>query len=80
MWLIRGYLASMEWQPREGLYLASVPALPGCSGRGESRAEALRDLSRAIDRHLAAARPAAPGATAGTDDDRVDPARGRRKR
>ncbi len=59
MWLIRGYLASLEWTPREGRYTATVPALPGCSGRGESRAEALRELSRAIDRHLAAARPAA---------------------
>ena len=47
-----------------GGWLASVPALPGCVGDGESREEALVDAQNAISEWLDAARQlgrAAPG-------------------
>ena len=52
-----------------GGWLASVPALPGCMGDGETRAEALADVLSAIEEWKDAARrtgqeipgPSAPG-------------------
>jgi antitoxin HicB len=39
-----------------GGWLATVPALPGCTGDGETREEALADVQKAIFEWQAAAR------------------------
>ena len=36
----------------EGGFTASVPSLPGCISEGETREEALRNISEAIDLYL----------------------------
>ena len=42
------YTVLLEPDPDEGVYLASVPALPGCMTQGESREEALTNVAEAI--------------------------------
>jgi predicted RNase H-like HicB family nuclease len=41
------YTVVLEQEPDSG-YVASVPALPGCVSQGDTRAEALSNISDAI--------------------------------
>jgi predicted RNase H-like HicB family nuclease len=36
----------------DGVYVAEVPALPGCVSQGATRAEALRNIQEAIEAYL----------------------------
>ncbi|WP_073042258.1 type II toxin-antitoxin system HicB family antitoxin [Desulfacinum infernum] len=36
----------------EGMFVAEVPALPGCISQGETRAEALRNIQEAIEVYI----------------------------
>ena len=39
-------------QDEDGMFVATVPALPGCVTQGESRAEALKNAQEAIELYL----------------------------
>lgn len=39
-------------QDEEGMFVAEVPALPGCISQGTSRAEAIRNAHEAIEAYL----------------------------
>lgn len=39
-------------QDEDGIYVAEVPALPGCLSQGETRAEALNNIKEAIAAYL----------------------------
>ncbi|MBC7358415.1 MAG: type II toxin-antitoxin system HicB family antitoxin [Desulfacinum sp.] len=36
----------------DGMFVAEVPALPGCISQGETRAEALRNIQEAIEVYI----------------------------
>jgi len=42
------YTVLLEPDSAEGIYLASVPVLPGCMTQGESREDALANAAEAI--------------------------------
>ena len=39
-------------QERDGGFVASVPALPGCVSQGDNRAEALRNIREAVELYV----------------------------
>jgi len=39
-------------QDEDGLFVAEVPALPGCLSQGKTRAEALKNIQEAISAYL----------------------------
>jgi predicted RNase H-like HicB family nuclease len=39
-------------QDEDGVFVAEVPALPGCISQGETRAEALKNIQEAIEAYL----------------------------
>ncbi len=39
-------------QDEDGIYVAEVPALPGCLSQGDTRAEALNNIKEAIAGYL----------------------------
>lgn len=39
-------------QDEDGMFVATVPSLPGCVTQGESRAEALKNAQEAIELYL----------------------------
>jgi predicted RNase H-like HicB family nuclease len=39
-------------QDEDGMFVATVPSLPGCVTQGESRAEALKNAQQAIEVYL----------------------------
>ena len=39
-------------QDEEGMFVAEVPALPGCVSQGATRAEALRNIKEAIEVYI----------------------------
>jgi predicted RNase H-like HicB family nuclease len=39
-------------QDEDGIYVAEVPALPGCLSQGDTRAEALNNIKEAIAAYL----------------------------
>ena len=39
-------------QDEDGVFVAEVPALPGCISQGKTRAEALRNIREAIEAYL----------------------------
>ncbi|MGH8607185.1 MAG: type II toxin-antitoxin system HicB family antitoxin [Gammaproteobacteria bacterium] len=39
-------------QDEDGVYVADVPALPGCISQGKTRAEALNNIQEAIEAYL----------------------------
>jgi predicted RNase H-like HicB family nuclease len=39
-------------QEADGAYVVSVPALPGCTSQGDTRAEALSNIREAIDLYI----------------------------
>jgi predicted RNase H-like HicB family nuclease len=43
-------------QDEEGVFIAEVPALPGCISQGNTRAEALTNVREAIEAYLASLR------------------------
>src|SRR4051812_42668531 len=43
----------------DGYFLAKVPSLPGCTARGRSKSEALKNIQEAVRLHLDAAQAAA---------------------
>jgi predicted RNase H-like HicB family nuclease len=43
-------------QDEEGVFIAEVPALPGCISQGKTRAEALTNVKEAIEAYLASLR------------------------
>ena len=45
------YRVVME-QDEDGMYVAQVPALPGCISQGRSRAEAVENIREAIAAYL----------------------------
>lgn len=44
-------------QDEDGIWAASVPALPGCFSQGKTRKEALANVKEAIGLHLEATKP-----------------------
>ncbi len=46
-------------QDEDGVWAASVPALPGCFSQGESHKEALANIREAISLHLEKVKPLA---------------------
>ena len=43
-------------QDEDGVFVAEVPALPGCISEGKTRAEALTNVKEAIEAYLASLR------------------------
>ncbi len=43
-------------QDEDGMFVADVPALPGCLSQGKTRAEALANVKEAIEAYLASLR------------------------
>lgn len=43
-------------QDEDGIFIAEVPALPGCISQGKTRAEALTNIREAIETYLASLR------------------------
>lgn len=39
-------------QDEDGVFVAEVPALPGCLSQGNTRAEALRNVKEAIEAYI----------------------------
>lgn len=39
-------------QDEEGVFVAEVPALPGCLSQGKTRAEVLKNIQEAIEAYL----------------------------
>ena len=48
---MRGYTIVLETE-KDGWFVASVPALPGCFTQGESRAEVIQNAREAIAAYL----------------------------
>lgn len=44
----RRFKVVLEWDSEEEMYVATVPALPGCSSYGSTREEALERIQEAI--------------------------------
>lgn len=47
----------MNWKvliekDEDGVFVATVPALPGCISQGETKEEALKNIKEAIELHL----------------------------
>jgi predicted RNase H-like HicB family nuclease len=40
-------------QDEDGMFVAEVPALPGCISQGRTRAEAVKNVKEAIEAYLA---------------------------
>lgn len=43
-------------QDEDGMFVAEVPALPGCVSQGKTRAEVLANIKEAIEAYLASLR------------------------
>lgn len=50
------YSLVLEWAPGEGIYVASVPELPGCRAHGCTRAEAVQQIEEVIAMWVESAR------------------------
>ena len=50
------YSMSIEWDPEDEIYVATVPELPGCRTHGMSHEEAVKQALDAIESWLDAAR------------------------
>jgi predicted RNase H-like HicB family nuclease len=42
------YEIILYWSDKDGLYIAEVPELPGCTAHGDSREKALQNAEQAI--------------------------------
>ncbi len=47
-WLMLKHQITIFWSDEDGMYVAAVPALPGCSALGDSYEEALREVQVAM--------------------------------
>jgi predicted RNase H-like HicB family nuclease len=45
----RLYSMLLEWDPRDAIYVVTVPELPGCRTHGRTRAEAVAQAQDAIE-------------------------------
>ena len=45
----RHYSMVIQWDPRDDIYVVTVPELPGCRTHGKSRIEAIKNASEVID-------------------------------
>ncbi len=43
------YSILIQWDPRDNIYVASVPELPGCRTHGDTYEEALKNALEVID-------------------------------
>ena len=43
-------------QDEDGMFVAEVPALPGCISQGKTRAEALTNIKEAVEAYVASLR------------------------
>lgn len=54
----RLYTMILEWDPRDDIYVVTVPELPGCRTHGRTREEAVRQGQEAIECWIGAVRDA----------------------
>jgi len=52
----RHYSMLLRWDPDDGIYVVTVPELPGCMSHGATYEEAVRQGQDAIDSWVAASR------------------------
>jgi predicted RNase H-like HicB family nuclease len=52
----RLYSVHLEWDPRDDIYVVSVPELPGCLTHGRTREEAVTAAQDAIEEWITVAR------------------------
>ncbi|HLX60870.1 MAG TPA: type II toxin-antitoxin system HicB family antitoxin [Planctomycetota bacterium] len=45
---MRKYRIEIQWSPDDGVFVASVPKLPGCVAHGKSRRSAIRNTMVAV--------------------------------
>jgi predicted RNase H-like HicB family nuclease len=50
------YSMILEWDPRDNIYIATVPELPGCRTHGETLEEAVKNGREVIELWIASAR------------------------
>lgn len=50
--MTRRFIAVVFADPEDGGYVATVPAVPGVAGQGETEEEAYEDVTRALEFHL----------------------------
>jgi predicted RNase H-like HicB family nuclease len=50
------YSMVLEWDPRDGIYIATVPELPGCRTHGATVEEAVRNGQEAMELWIDSAR------------------------
>jgi predicted RNase H-like HicB family nuclease len=43
------YSMHIQWDPRDNIYIVSVPELPGCKTHGDTYEEAIKNASEVID-------------------------------
>ncbi len=46
------YQISLDWDPGDEIWVATVPVLPGVSAHGDTQEEALREINVAIELYL----------------------------
>jgi len=51
----RLYTIILQWDPRDNIYVVSVPELPGCKTHGRTQEEAIKQGRDAIESWLMAA-------------------------
>ena len=54
--MTRKYELIIYWSLDDKAYIAEIPELPGCFGRGESYAEAVKRVQPAMDEWIATAK------------------------
>jgi antitoxin HicB len=50
--MTRRFIAVVFADPEDGGYVATVPAVPGVVGQGETEEEAFEDVTKALEFHL----------------------------
>ena len=50
------YSVILEWDPRDDVYIATVPELPGCQTHGTTLEEAVKHIQEVIELWIDAAR------------------------
>lgn len=48
----KGFRVILEWDHSEQVYVATVPALPGCVSQGSTREQTLERIQEAIEGYL----------------------------
>ena len=73
------YEIVLSWSDVDGLFVADVPDLPGCTAHGETQEEAIRNINEAITLWIATAEEFGDPVPE-PKDERLMLARGRRSR